>query len=130
MWPCSILAASDLMERLLVAAATGEPLQPRSAEQEEWFERIDALEAGGPDAAYARLKAQVPEVDVLEQEVRAHVAATGGAPVDDDWWADVYDRLQQMVGWKSQLADPVLRSGAAFAIVDTYLGRLAGIFDD
>jgi len=123
--------AGDLTDRLLVAAATGAPIQPRSGEQEAWFERIDRLRAGGPDLAYARLKAQVPDLDALEREVRAHVAANGsGAAVDDAWWESVYDRLEQTVGWKSQLADPMLRSGAAFAIAYSYLGGLADIFDD
>jgi len=81
--------------------------------------------------AYVRVKSQVPGLDVLEREVRAHVAANGsGAAVDDGWWESVYDRLEQMVGWKSQLAEPILRSGAAFEIAYTYLGRLAEIFDD
>jgi hypothetical protein len=121
----------ERMDRLLVAAATREPIQPVSAEQAEWFERIDALEAGGSEVAYARVKSQVPELDVLEQEVRARVAASGsGAAVDDDWWASVYDRLEQMVGWKSELTDPVLRSGAAFEVTYSYLGALADIIED
>jgi hypothetical protein len=123
--------AVNLMERLLVAAATGAPIQPRSAEQGDWFERIDASPAAGPDVAYARLKSQVPDLDVLEREVRAHVAAKGtGTALEDDWWVGVYDRLEQMVGWKSKLADPILRSGAALEIADTFPGGLASIFDD
>jgi hypothetical protein len=101
------------MDRLLVAAATGEPIQPQFVEQGEWFERIDELRAGGPDVAYARPKSQVPDLDVLERDVRAHVAVKGcGAAVDDDWWEGVYERLERTVGWKSQVADPILRSGA------------------
>ena len=116
--------AGDLQERLLVAAATDQPLQPVSAEQAAWFLEIDALYAGGTDAAYARLKARVPGVEVLEHEVRARAAS-----FDDDWWESVYDRLELLFR-APQVTEPVLRSGAAFAIAHEYLGELAGAFNE
>ena len=113
------------------SAATGDAVQPVSAEQASWFETMDALNAGGSEVAYARLKAQVPDLDLLEQHVRTRSEARGhGAAFDHDWLESVDERLGQLVGWKSKNADPILRSGMAFEIAYDHLARIAGIFDD
>lgn len=124
----------DRAERLLVAAATNEPIRAVSAEQEAWFREVDALEAGGWEAAFQRLVPRVPGLDVMEQEVRARVDANKSNsvefPIGDDWWGQIYNRLEMVVGPRADLSEPILRSDAAFEIARVQLGKLADILDD
>ncbi len=124
----------DRAERLLVAAATNEPIRAVSAEQEAWFGQVDSLEAGGSEAAFERLALRVPGLNVVEQEVRARVDANKSNsvdfPIDDDWWGQIYHRLEMVVGPRADLSEPILRSSTAFEIAARHLGTLAYILDD
>jgi len=51
----------DRAERLVVAAATNEPIKAASAEQEAWFAPVDALEAVVPRRHSQRTSRQGPE---------------------------------------------------------------------
>jgi len=124
----------DRAERLLEAAAANQPIRAVSVEQEAWFRQVDALEAGGWDAAFQRLVVRVPGLAVVEREVRARVDEnkSNGVefPIDDDWWGVICDQLDELVGPKADLLDPILRSSAAVEIARIHLGTLAPILDD
>src|SRR5262249_55667730 len=53
---------------LLLAAAENRPVQPVTADQEAWFQRLDALSNGWDAAAFARLVALQPRLADIDHQ--------------------------------------------------------------
>lgn len=122
---------SNRAGRLLVAAATGRPVEPLTAGQRAWFRQVRELADLSPDEGFAVLAAEEPALIGLEAEVRDLATRPGPAdpgardggrsetPVADM----VSARLQDIAGCTSS---PLVRTRAARDVAGAHLLAVAG----
>lgn len=116
-------------ERLLVAAATGRPVEPLTDGQRAWFDRIRDLVQLPPDRGFAQLAAEEPELAVLEGNVR-RLAAGGGpdGPVGERHDVRVREEISDLVQEVSvRSSSPLVRTHAARAVARDHLVVRAGL---
>jgi len=119
--------------RLLVAAATGRPVESVSAERLAWFGRVRALADVPPEeaplaVAFAELVALEPALAELEVEVRAMVGSTEFAAMDGERRDGAVagacdDRLEAIA---EGTGAPLIRTHAARYIVRGHLCAIGG----
>ena len=120
---------SHRAERLLVAAATGRPVEPLTDGQRAWFDRIRDLVQMPPDRGFAELAAEEPELTVLEGTVKRLAAGRGpDGPVDGRHDARVREEISDLVQEVSvRSSSPLVRTHAARAVVRDHLVVRAGL---
>lgn len=107
--------------RLLIAAATGEPVQKILPEEARWFEDVRRFRALPQDAAYEQLRRAVPELEGVEAQVRA---AHGRDPTDHRTISWIDSLVAPVVGKKSQQKVPIARTVVAKNVVRRKMFRL------
>jgi len=120
---------SHRAERLLVAAATGRPVEPLTDEQRAWFDRIRDLVQLPPEQGFAVLAAGEPELAGLEDAVCRLSAGRGpDGPVGERHDARVREEISDLVQEVSvRSSSPLVRTHAARAVARDHLVARAGL---
>ncbi|HVC68347.1 MAG TPA: hypothetical protein VND44_12190 [Acidimicrobiales bacterium] len=121
--------ASYRAERLLVAAATGRPVDPLTDEQRAWFDRLRRLVELPPEEGFAELAAEEPELAGLEGAVcRLAAGPEPDGPVGerrDEMVREAISDLVQKVSVRS--SSPLVRTHAARTVARDHLVVRAGL---
>jgi hypothetical protein len=124
---------AHLANQLLLAAATGRPVQPVSAEQEQWFRRVEDFLVHAEDEPFDQLVALRARLADVARTVEADrtAALTGPAAERAAALADTERRaraaLDELVGPTAVGGDRLVRSHAARGVARSWLaGRLRG----
>ncbi len=120
--------------RLLVSAATGQPVEPVTQAELAWFARLRALGEVVPEpaalaAAFGELAAEEPELAVLEREVLLVAAGPEFVALDDEERhaviaGDPSDRLR---GIREGTSARIVRTHAAWSVERDHLFAVAGL---
>jgi hypothetical protein len=94
--------------RLLLAAAAGEPARPLTADQREWFREVQELRHAPVEVAFAKLATLEPALGELDEDVRREVSRPGSRAMDEEHrqeaFPDIYyDRLNSIRERTSEL---------------------------
>src|SRR5205807_277223 len=113
--PVSDHRASDLANRLLLAAASNLDRVPEvSQDRELWFQKIDAFTALPVDEAYAQLSELSLELSLFERTVKAlrseMISEIGnlGSEQENILWMKLVRDLSPIVGPDARTHDPLL----------------------
>ena len=113
--------------QLLLAAATGQPLQTMTPQQEAVVQRIEELLQGTGADAFARLVALQPALADVARTIEQATETVMRQPADERRLAvdQLYDRvgdlLRPLVGPEAEVGDPLLRTRAAYEFAAGYL---------
>jgi hypothetical protein len=115
--------------RLLLAAAAGEPPQPLTADQREWFRQVQELRDAPVQVAFAKLATLEPALGELNEHVRQEVSRPGFQSMDEEQrqeaFPDIYyDRLNSI---QERTSEPLMRTILAFYIARDHLFEVAGL---
>jgi hypothetical protein len=116
---------------LLLAAAEDRPIEAVSAEQEAWFQQIDALSDGRNDAAFTRLIALQPRLTDVERSITQAWRELRRANLDGREltrgrlavWRQIEQALDPLVGPSADSADQLVRSHRAYELAERILHR-------
>jgi hypothetical protein len=116
---------------LLLAAAEKRPVQPATAEQEAWFQQLDALSDGWDEAAFARLVALQPRLADLDHATapifdELHIAELEGRDLRHARAAarrQIKQILDPLVGPNADSTEPLVRSHRAHDVAERILRR-------
>jgi len=115
--------------RLLLAAATGEPVPTLTETEKEWFRTLEVLQHLPVDAAFSRLVVMEPDLALLSHEVET--AAEQRDPDDEGYedrtWNLIWDRCNVLVGLESQSTQPLIRTMIAKGIAFDHLRALGDL---
>lgn len=116
-------------ERLLVAAATGRPVEPLTDEQRAWFDRIRDLVQLPPEQGFAVLAAEEPELAGLEDAAcRLAAGPQPDGPVGERRDAMVNEAVSDLVQEVSvRSSSPLVRTHAARTVARDHLVARAGL---
>ena len=114
--------------QLLLAAATGQPLRPITAEHEALLQRIERFNEGSGDDAYARLVILQPALVDVAHAMEQAVATAMREPTDESRLAAaeqlrdlLANLLRPLVGPDAETEDSLLRTRAVHSFVAAYL---------
>ena len=116
---------------LLLAAAEDRPIEAVTAEQEAWFQQIDALSDGWNDAAFSRLIALQPRLTDVERSItqawrelrRANLEGREFTRGRLAVWRQIERALDPLVGPSADSADQLVRSHRAYELAERILHR-------
>lgn len=118
-----------LTNQLLLAAATGRPVAPITAELADWFRQVRELNEDW-DSSFARLVAMRPLLAEVQRILDSETEAARAKPTEAERDAAldaVRDRarmaLPVLVGAEADVEEPLLRSYTAYRIVQSHLVR-------
>jgi len=115
----------EWMSRLLIAAATGNPVEPFTDDEQRDLEDELRLERIEPDAAFAWLADRVPELYDVRNRV-AHMESPGlDRRKELDQMKEISDAINPLVGGHSNNPDRVISSPTAYHLCMRYLGDVA-----
>jgi len=126
--PVAENARDQRANRLLIAAATGEPMRPLTDEDLAWFQRLDALRDTPTDEAFLRLASLQPGLLGIERRLQEALStpefsAMNSQQRDDATWDVIVGSLRELVGPDAKTSDPLVRTQLAFDICEVYLDR-------
>jgi hypothetical protein len=121
--------ARNRANRLLMAAASGEPPQPLNDEQTRWFRDVKELRDAPVHEAFAKLATVEPALGALDEYVsrEANEPEFQAMDLDDRHQVVIevlYDRLQPI---QERTTEPLVRTHLAWYIVRDYLFDRAGL---
>jgi hypothetical protein len=120
---------SHRAERLLVAAATGRPVEPLTDDQRAWFDRIRGLVQLPPAEGFAELAGEEPELGRLEGEVLRMTIDPSWSEQDEDDRAEALAAVVE-VGLgivRERTSSALVRTRAARDTVQDHLREVAGL---
>jgi hypothetical protein len=119
-----------LANELLLAAVTNQPAKPITAEQEDWFFRLDAFLDEWGAHEFAAFTSLEPPLADLERTIVAETQAALENPTDDEREraieevrAHLRQALRPLVGPEADSVDPVLRTHIAFDLAHSHLAQ-------
>jgi hypothetical protein len=123
----------DRANRLLLAAARKQPVEPLTAEKIERLQTLKSLQEGSLDTGYEFLAKMQPTLRLLDRDVRDAAGQESGTSVEvrrGRLWDTFGDRLHSLLGPEAQHApDPILRTLTALLLADRYLNVAFGLPD-
>jgi hypothetical protein len=125
--------AHDRANRLLLAAARNQPVQPPSPEKMERLRTLKSLQEGELDSGYEFLAIRQPALRQLDRDVRnagAQQPETSVELRERILWDTFGERIAALVGTETHDApDPIFRTITAALLVNRYLSIAFGLPD-
>ncbi len=118
---------SDRANRLLLAAFSGEPVQPVPPEQDRWFARVDQIRSIPVEEAYPLLVKLQPALGDLED--RFHPRAMDERE-RDELWNQLIDAITPLVGPDAISHDPLVLSKPAYEVARLHLALRSGLLQE
>jgi hypothetical protein len=124
---------ADRTCRLLQAAASNQrSVVPISAEQDAWFDEVEAFVGLPGEVAFYRLVALRPGIPGLQRSIADQVAALDDENTLDEnaIWSWIVEGLKPFVGPEARSEDRLVRSEVASWRARTWIGRSVGLHLD
>jgi hypothetical protein len=126
------IARVNLANRLLIAAANRQQVEPLTADRVAWFQRTQELEQIPVRTAFTRLALLEPRLNELEQTVKDASTDVGSHSGDktgltEELIDQIESGLRFLVGPDAESADPIVRSRLAADICRRSLLTVIGV---